>query len=187
MLIDVVGPAPTLCRDGRGHARHSAPSSNNARTVSFVVDACAPEYAEVPCPLYPEPGAREAWSGEPSPAQPHAEAATAAARAARSSTLRGKLLVDLGSAVAKASARAPVSEAEVLASWRAEFDSGGASGCRGVAEYARFVGTEWCAAALDGPGGSRLGSSRGAPTPARNGGPLGHWCALPSNGHFAPA
>jgi hypothetical protein len=128
------------------------------------------------------------------------------ARSARAATLRDKFFAELGEAatatlnksepasiLSSPPASAVAVASALLATWREGFDHGGASGCRGAVEYARFVGPEWCAAALDGPGGFRAATqgadahvaSEGEPRAAANPGPLGSWCALPARGHFS--
>ena len=70
--------------------------------------------------------------------------------------------------------------------WQKQFEAGGLQECTvrdATSNRERFVGTEWCEAALHGPGG-QLPGAFDRPTGKQKRGLLGTWCALPSTGRF---
>jgi hypothetical protein len=203
------------CSSSSGKGKGAGGESGSSRSSSshgYQVSACVPEYARVPCPMYPPPGVdASAWeftaaAGSPDPLRGIAEGfshpATAASQAARRATLADKLRADLAeearkpprsssnsgsSSISRSGSGSSTSEAVTFAAWAAAFAAGGANGCRGAKEYARLVGRGWCAAALDGPGGQAtthgVRSSKDSPT-APVTAPSGWWCALPQHGHW---
>jgi hypothetical protein len=158
----------------------------------YQTDVCVPEYAQVPCPMYPPPeGDSAKWEYSGASMRSSLDPATLVAQTARQATLSDKLRADLAEVAARTKPFQSGSKANtsaVFASWEDAFATGGGNGCRGVKEYARFVGRDWCEAALKGPGGqaatvgsnSRLRGLQAEP-PIE---PSGWWCALPQRGHW---
>jgi len=196
----------SLLSDIRGRSRNT---SKRRQQSVYRTDVCVPEYAQVPCPLYPLPDSDAAvweYSGASKldSVSPHDQSmgvsmrsnldhATLVAQTARQATLSDKLRADLNEAAmrSKLSQSSDGTNAStVFASWKEAFAAGGGNGCRSVKEYARFVGKDWCEAALSGPGGQVAATTAShtklkGPRPESSNMPSGWWCALPQRGHWS--